>query len=186
MHHTRGVKRLPPVFNDMPRELSKVVLPPYIIEPPDILAIEAINAVPKAPYRLKPLDTITLYAVGTLPEAPIEGPFPVEPGGMVNLGVPYGAVVVAGLTVDEAREAILEHLRKFLQEPDVTVALSSIGAAQQIIGQYLVGPDGTVTLGTYGGVSVVGMTLQEAKYAIERHLSQFLEEPEISLSVFCL
>src|SRR5262245_16914411 len=31
---------------DMPRELSKVVLPTYTIEPPDILVIEAIHIVP--------------------------------------------------------------------------------------------------------------------------------------------
>ena len=35
------------------RELEKVSLPPYVIEPPDILTIEALRVVPKAPYRIR-------------------------------------------------------------------------------------------------------------------------------------
>ena len=54
----------------------------------------------------------------------------------------------------------------------------------QSAGQFLVGPDGTVTLGTYGNVRVVGMTLPQAKAAIEAYLSQYLEKPEISINVF--
>jgi hypothetical protein len=40
-----------------------------------------------------------------------------------------------------------------------------------------------VTLGIYGSVLVTGMTLEQAKRAIELHLSQFLFDPEISLDV---
>jgi protein involved in polysaccharide export with SLBB domain len=55
---------------------------------------------------------------------------------------------------------------------------------QQIAGQHLVGPDGSVTLGSYGSVPVVGQTLLQAKQAIERHLANFLENPEVSVDVF--
>lgn len=41
-----------------------------------------------------------------------------------------------------------------------------------------------VTLGSYGSVQVVGMTVMQAKTAIEQYLSQFLDGPEISLDVF--
>jgi len=177
------IHRIPPLPSSMPRELSKVVLPDYTIEPPDILAIEAINAIPKSPYELKTLDTVTLFVIGTLPESPIAGLYAIEPGGTINLGVPYGGVRVVGMTVDQAREAILDHLKRFLQAPDVSLSLAQIGASQQVIGQYLVGPDGTVTLGIYGGVPVVGLTVEGAKVAIEHHLSQYLDSPEISLSV---
>ena len=51
-----GIDRLPPVYQSMPRELSKVVLPEYVIEPPDILMIEGIHIVPKAPYQLRALE----------------------------------------------------------------------------------------------------------------------------------
>jgi protein involved in polysaccharide export with SLBB domain len=168
----------------MPRELSKTVMPQYVIEPPDILMIETIHAVPKSPYFLKTLDALSIRVAGTLPEAPIGGSYPIEPGGGVNLGIPYGVVRVAGMTVPQAREAIFQHLKQFLREPDVAVALAELGASQRIMGQYMVGPDGTVTLGSYGGVQVVGMSLPEAKAAIESHLSNYLENPIVSLDVF--
>lgn len=174
----------PPYSQTMPRELSKTVLPQYVIEPPDILMIETIHAVPKSPYMLKTLDVLSVRVAGTLPEGPIGGTYPIEPGGGINLGIPYGVVRVAGLTVPQAREAIADHLKQFLKDPDVAVALAELGAAQRIAGQYLVSPDGTVTLGSYGGVHVVGLTIPEAKAAIESHLSQYLENPVVSIDVF--
>jgi polysaccharide biosynthesis/export protein len=47
-----------------------------------------------------------------------------------------------------------------------------------------VGPDGTVTLGSYGSVPIVGMTLAQAKDAIQLHLQQSLENPEVAVDVF--
>lgn len=180
-----AVLRLPPVFQTMPRELSKVTLPDYTIEPPDILTIEGVHIVPKAPYHLKSLDVLYIQA-GTplLPDAPIDGPYPLDPSGSVNLGPPYGTVRVAGMTVTEAEGAIIKHLSQYVREPQVLVSLSQFSASQQILGQFLVGPDGTVTLGSYGSIYVVGQTLQQAKQTIELYLSQFLEKPEISLNVF--
>ena len=115
---------------------------------------------------------------------PIAGMYPIEPGGVVRLGLRYGAVVVAHLTVEEAENAIREHLKKFLVDPIVSVTLERIAGTQQIAGQHLVTPDGTVTLGIYGTVRVVGLTLPQAKQRIEQHLSQYLDEPEISLEVW--
>jgi polysaccharide export outer membrane protein len=54
-----------------PRELDKVSLPPYIIEPPDVLLIEAVKIVPKPPYKIENLDVLTVLVRGTLPDAPI-------------------------------------------------------------------------------------------------------------------
>jgi polysaccharide export outer membrane protein len=167
----------------MPRELSKVVLPDYIIEPPDILLIEGVHIVPKAPYHLRTLDVLSIQVSGALPESQIMGNFPVEPGGIVNLGVDYGAVRVAGMTIEQAEQAILEHLQKYLSEPRVSVALAQMAASQQILGEFLVQPDGTVTLGSYGNVSVVGRSVPDARQAIENHLSQFLDSPQVSVNV---
>jgi polysaccharide export outer membrane protein len=166
------------------RELSKVVLPPYVIEPPDVLMIDAIRIVPKQPYYLAPFDVLTIQVQGTLPEAPLTGVYRVGPAGEVALGSQYGAVSVAGMTVDQARQAIQKHLKAFLAKPEVTVTLADTAAKQQIAGQHLVGPDGTVTLGTYGNVSVVGLTVPAAKKAVEQHLTQFLENPEVALQVY--
>jgi polysaccharide export outer membrane protein len=169
---------------DVPCELSKTTLPPYVIEPPDILVIDAVRVIPKSPYRVNTLDVLGIQATGTFPDSPIAGPYTVEPGGGVNLGLPYGVVKVAGLTLDEVAKALTAHLRLSLREPQVSVTLIELAGKQQVAGQHLVSQDGTVTLGTYGSVYVVGMTLAQAKVAIEAHLSQFLEQPEIAVDVF--
>jgi polysaccharide export outer membrane protein len=168
----------------VPRELSKVILPDYRIEPPDIVQIDAVHIVPKAPYRLRAFDTLVVIARAALPDAPINAPYVVEPGGMLDFGAPYGRVRVLNMTVDEAKAAIEKHLAEQLNDPTTSVSLGDIAAKQQISGQHLVGSDGKVTLGSYGKVQIVGMTVGEAKAAIERHLSETLEQPEISLDVF--
>jgi polysaccharide export outer membrane protein len=71
-----------------------------------------------------------------------------------------------------------------LKDPVVSVSLLEMSGKQQIAGQHLVGLDGTVTLGSYGSVPVVGLTLAEAKQALEFHLSRELEDPEIAVEVF--
>lgn len=168
----------------MPREMWKTTLPEYVIEPPDILRIDAIHVVPRPPYHLRTLDSIHIQVWGTLPDAPISGGFLVQPGGLVDLGIRYGAVDVAGKSVTEAEAAIRDHLQQYLRDPVVSVTLAAIAANEQIAGEHLVGPDGTVTLGSYGSVPVVGQTIAGAKQAIEMHLSQFLEKPEVSVDVY--
>ena len=71
-----------------------------------------------------------------------------------------------------------------LEDFVVIVSLLEMAGKQQISGQHLVGPDGTVTLGSYGSVPVVGLTLAQAKRVIELHLSETLDEPEVSVDVF--
>jgi len=173
-----------PVCDPLPRELSKVTLPTYRIEPPDILIIEANRTVPRAPYHLATLDLLAIHVEGTLSDAPISGVYPVQVGGLVELGFQYGTVPVAGLTAEQAKQAVQQHLRNYLRDPYVTLTLAEVGMKQRIYGEHLVGPDGRVTLGNYGSVRVAGMTLAQAKWAIEQHLARFLEDPEISVDVF--
>jgi len=182
--HHQGMppELLPPL--DMPRELSKTVLPTYTVEPPDILVIEAIHIVPRSPYLLRTADVLAINVSGSLPDAPIAGAFVVQPGGIINLGAPYGAVKVSGLTTEAAQNAINQLLRQHIRDPLVSVSLVEMSGRQQIAGQHLVGPDGTVTLGSYGSVPVVGLTLVQAKLAIENHLTNFLEQPEVAVDVF--
>src|SRR5215470_12918945 len=54
---SQGCRSNVPVEPSAPRELTKVILPPYRIEPPDLLQIDAILVVPKSPYRLRMLDS---------------------------------------------------------------------------------------------------------------------------------
>ncbi len=166
------------------RELDKVALPDYVIEPPDVLTIEALRVVPKSPYRIRPLDALQIEVEGTPVDQPIRGFFFVEPGGYVNLGPGYGKVRVADSSLDEARDAVEEHLARTLRQPQVSLTLAEAAGVQSITGQHTVGPDGTINLGTYGSVYITGLTVDESRAEIERHLSQFLEDPRISLEVF--
>jgi polysaccharide export outer membrane protein len=172
------------IGHDVPRELDKMSLPSYVIEPPDILLIDAIRVVPLPPYKIEPLDSVLIQATNTLPNEPVVGAYGVEPDGVVNLGASYGSVRLAGLTTEQARDAVEKQLRLVLKEPKVQVALAQSRGMQQVRGEHLVRPDGTVGLGAYGSVFVAGMSLEEAKAAIEGHLSQFLLKPEISIDVY--
>jgi polysaccharide export outer membrane protein len=172
------------VAPEAPRELAKVSMPPYVIEPPDILQIDALRVVPLPPYRVQPLDALFIQATDTLPTEPIAGVYAVEPDGLVNLGASYGGVRVVDMTLEEARAAIEQRLKKVVRNPQVSVSLAQSRANQQIRGQHLVRPDGTADLGLYGSVYVAGKTLPEAKAIIEQHLSQYLYKPEVAVDVF--
>jgi hypothetical protein len=56
----------------LPTEMAMTTLPSYIIEPPDILYIDAIRIVPKPPYRIEPLDVLVIQVGETLPNHPSE------------------------------------------------------------------------------------------------------------------
>ncbi len=114
----------------VPRELEKVTLPPYVIEAPDNLLIEVIQTgnfpvpdpanpgeflvekdaqgMPKKDPMGRP---VYVLREGTqrLPYQPVSGPFQVRIDGTVGLGF-WGSVMVAGLSLDQAAEAIRQHL----------------------------------------------------------------------------
>jgi polysaccharide export outer membrane protein len=171
----------------LPRELDKIVLPDYRVEPPDILIIEAVRAVPKPPYRVEPLDVLFVQVLPVVQDQPLAGPVTVEPDGTINLGEAYGGIVnVAGKTVPEVKALLEKHLRETgpkIKEPKVTVSLAQSRAAQRISGPHLVRPDGTIALGTYGSVRVTGLTLPEVRKAVEAQLSGVLLDPEVSVDV---
>jgi polysaccharide export outer membrane protein len=169
----------------VPKELNKVTLPPYVIEPPDILVIDAIRVIPLPPYRVEPLDVLYLFGKNVFESDPINGLYPVEPDGTINLGPAYGGRIrVADLTTDEIQRVVQERVRQFAKAAEVTVSLAQSRGVQQIAGQHIVRPDGTVGLGSYGSVYVAGMTLGQAKQAIEAHLAKYLYRPEIAIDVY--
>lgn len=168
----------------VPRELEMMSLDRYRIEPPDILLINAIKVVPKPPHKIEPFDGLLIRAVGALPDQPIAAAYSVDPEGMVDLGPSYGKTRVVGLTIDEAQDAIRKQLAEVLDAPEVSVSLAYSAGAQQIVGEHLVGPDGRVNLGTYGAVYVTGLTIEEATEAIQRQLSNFLEDPKVVVDIF--
>jgi polysaccharide export outer membrane protein len=85
--------------SNIPRELNKVSMPDYVVEPPDLILVEVLEA---------------------LPGRPISGERLVRPDGKITLGF-YGEIYVAGLTIAEIKEKIVLHLRK--QIPDEVLGL---------------------------------------------------------------
>lgn len=166
----------------VPRELNKVSQPPYVIEPPDLLQIDLITAVPRPPYRVRPLDVLTVTVTDAIPDQPVSGPVAVEPDGRIFLG-PYGSVQVAGLTIDEARAEAEKQIAGQYKTAVVNVALGQSRASQQVRGPRLVQGDGTINMGVYGDVRVVGLTVPEARRAIEARLAEFYQDPEVSVSI---
>jgi protein involved in polysaccharide export with SLBB domain len=174
----------PSPFSSVPRELDMVSLPSYVIEPPDILFLQAVKIVPKPPHKLEPFDALLIRVAGTFSDQPIQDAFVIDPEGNVDLGPSYGRVKVVGLTTDEAQSEIRRHLAQLLDNPEVSVSLAFSSGAQQITGEHLVGPDGRVNLATYGSVRVAGLTLDQARRVIEDHLSNFLDNPQVAVDVF--
>src|SRR5262249_35879167 len=150
-----------------------------------ILRIDAIRVIPPVPYKVEPLDGLFIQVPNVLPEEPIAGIYVVDPDGTINLGPSYGPPIrVTGMSLDQVKKAVEEQLKKFkILNPVASVALGQSRALQQIRGEHLVRPDGSVGLGTYGSVRVVGLTLTQAKHAIESHLSQYMQQPEIAVDV---
>lgn len=88
--------------SNIPKEFSKVSMPEYVVEPPDLIIVEVLEA---------------------LPGRPISGERLVKPDGKISLGF-YGEVFVAGLTSEEIKDKIVLHLRKYL--PDEVLGLTEI------------------------------------------------------------
>ena len=173
---------------DVPRENHKISVSNYIINPPDVLVIDLVRAVPLPPYKIKPQDLLFIQAnTGTDDPAKgiyaIKGVYRVEPEGNVRLGTVYGSVQVSDLSIDEATKAIEAHLKKTEKEPQVTVNLEQSAGIQLVRGEHLVQPDGSINLGLYGKVPVAGMNQATAKAAIEDHLSKYFLKPSVSIDI---
>lgn len=124
--------------SDIPRELSKVALPVYRVEAPDILLIETVNNIRQPDYKLRAGDVVTVRLANPEPLAPIEenvnpletqfllqseadskiinGDYRIQPDGSVNLGPVYGQAVIAGMSLDQAQAALEAHLRSYTQD----------------------------------------------------------------------
>jgi polysaccharide export outer membrane protein len=83
-----------PPYPSVPREFEKMALPPYVVEPPDILLIQASDRI-------------------TLRLQRIEGQFLVTPDGSINLGI-YGKIRVAGLTLEQVADAVAARLLELM------------------------------------------------------------------------
>ncbi len=78
-----------------------VTLDSYVVEPPDLLIVEVLDA---------------------LPGRPISGERLVRPDGKISLGF-YGDVYVAGLTVPEVKAKVVRHLQKYLEDESLGLVI---------------------------------------------------------------
>jgi protein involved in polysaccharide export with SLBB domain len=85
---------LPAIPDNPPPHEGAMINYPLVIEPPDLVLIEVLEA---------------------LPGRPISGERLVRPDGMINLSF-YGNVHIAGLTPEQAKVKIIKHLRKHLSD----------------------------------------------------------------------
>src|SRR6478672_12585864 len=113
-----GLAQVPPSLppdGAVPHELCKVVLPPYVIEAPDLLFIQVLR-----PPTEEDITGVKggKDGIGAKPPNPfsksfdpqmIDGQYMVAMDGTVLLGV-YGTVQLAGLTKDQARERVREFI----------------------------------------------------------------------------
>ena len=110
---------VPPAPGTVPSELSKVMLPEYVIEPPDVLRIQAIIRLPVKDEKTgqDAVDEKTgkkIYSdkaddLRSTPIYNVSDNYTVRPDGTVYLGT-YGSIPVAGLTVTQAAQAVRERL----------------------------------------------------------------------------
>src|SRR5262249_60177040 len=84
-HACHGGAGLAPV-PEVPRELDKMSHPRYVIEPPDILLIDALRVFPKPPYRLNPYDALNIQASVSFPGEPVNADHPGTPHVTVHRG----------------------------------------------------------------------------------------------------
>jgi protein involved in polysaccharide export with SLBB domain len=85
---------LPAIADDPPPHEGAMIGYPEVIEPPDLLLVEVLEA---------------------LPGRPISGERLVRQDGTISLGF-YGDLHVAGLTLKQAKVRIIQHLRRFLTD----------------------------------------------------------------------
>jgi protein involved in polysaccharide export with SLBB domain len=106
---TKGIRDAAPVPAPVPRELAKVLHPPFVVEPGDTLLVQPAEL--DAPLRLPPDQ-------------------PVFPDGSIDLGK-YGRPVVAGHTAPEI-EAIVQAAIKTKDKDAPGVNVRIIGRASKV------------------------------------------------------
>jgi polysaccharide biosynthesis/export protein len=155
----------------------------YVIEPPDVLAIDAVRLVPTKPARIEPFDKVTIWVEGTGAYAPINQIFTVDSAGEITLPPAYGTLKVAGLTRREAEEAVTSKLQEMLKDPQAALSVDESRLEAGIKGEHLVAPDGSVNLSPFGTVEVAGLTIAEARAAIEKQLDKHFSDATVTVDV---
>ena len=111
-----------------PRELAKEVLPQYLIEPGDLLLVEATDF--DSPVRLPGGDQV------------------VQPDGTVDLGK-YGRLMVAGKTIDEVQDEARTLIGRLSDEPTGPITARLVAWDSKVF--YVLGEVGSPGAYPYSG-----------------------------------
>lgn len=81
--------------------------------------------------------------------------------------------LLAGFFLAPAAARATDPAQYVVEAPDILrIEVSGLRkSAQPVSGEFMVRPDGTVALGPYGSVPVSGLTLDQARAAVAKHLS---------------
>jgi polysaccharide export outer membrane protein len=134
---------LPPA-GSVPTELNPVTLPEYVIEPPDVLVIEARIKEVRQRKQVEDIDKQLRDGRGADDKA---------------------------LTPEQKQE-LQDKRKKLLEEPPEFTGDTLPLQYNPIQNQFQVKPDGYVYLGAYGSVQVAGLTQNQARLAIRSALAK--------------
>lgn len=145
--HLSGKQVTPPITlpapGSVPTELNPVTLPEYVIEPPDVLMVEARVKKVEVPERL-----------------------PKVRGWLKSNKDADGKPLT-----EDARQKLEDERAALEQEVRYTGDTEPL-PYNPIQNQFQVRPDGTIYLGAYGTVSVAGLTANQARLAIRSVLAR--------------
>lgn len=102
-------KPLPEIPDSPPPHEGAMISLPHVLEPPDLVIVEVLEA---------------------LPGQPISGERLVRPDGKISLGF-YGDIEARGLTLEQLKVAIIKHLRRILTDEALGLRYTPPEAASQ-------------------------------------------------------
>ncbi len=184
------------------------------------------------PVPVKVGQTLLVEVLEALPGRPISGERVVRPDGTISLGF-YGDLAVAGLTRDQIKVKVVEHLQRFIEDEtlglqvvnprtgkvesvpplqtDRVFVMDDLGTdwdsptepsadgkvqvgqlltievvealpGRPITGERIVQRDGTVNLGFYGDLGVVGLTRDQIKVKVIELLRAKVSDEKLGLT----
>lgn len=121
----------------------------------------------------------------------------VRPDGKISFPL-IGDVVAQGRTLTELDNEITEKLSSFIKSPEVSVMITAFGTAQslyflkpeisfvkvnELSTEQTVAPDGNLYLPLVGMIQASGLTLNQLSNRIKEKVTQFVENPEVSITI---
>lgn len=163
-----------------------------VLDPPFPSPVKPTTLDPDKPPMPGPDKPITPRPISSKPEKPTTLP---EPRKMAGSNSTAGTTLPCSMGGGgPGGPGIPREFRKMalpayvIEPPDILLVESppakTLPDYQPIQGEHLVRPDGTISLGLYGSVRVAGLTLEQAKVAIEAQLATRIRKPEVNVDIY--